>query len=490
MPSASQSLIELRDVTKAYPGVIALQDLDLAIAPGRVHAVVGLNGAGKSTLVNILAGTIRPDSGTIAAGMEHGRGRSVNMVPQDIVVVPEFSIGRNILLGNERRFPVRRRLDGAERGVVIAALDRVGLDFDPETSPAACSPQELRLVQIARALADPAAVLLLDEPTAVLPETEARLLLDTLTALRDTGEAIVYVSHRLGEVLNVADEITVLRDGRKVAAFARGDVDRQSLLDLLTKHTEKGDASASVPSELGGVVLELDEVSAAGFEPIDLEARAGEVIALVGMQGAGQSAVVQALAGLRAPVSGSVRVGGEKVVLSNPSTATGAGLMLVPADRRARGVVATMDIVENIALSPRSSARKGGLRWRRREREVAKGYVDRFSVKTPGLAARLATLSGGNQQKVVLGRAIEARPEVLLLDEPTQGIDVATKWDILTRIKNEARTIGFPVVAASSELEEIAGWADRALVFRQGEVVAHLEGDQITEELLLEHAVS
>ena len=490
MPSASQSLIELRGVTKAYPGVIALQDLDLAVAPGRVHAVVGLNGAGKSTLVKILAGTMRPDSGSIAAGMEHGRGRSVNMVPQDIVVVSEFSIGRNILLGNEGRFPVRRRLDSEEKRVVTAALDRVGLDPDPETPPATCSTQELRLVQIAKALADPADVLLLDEPTAVLPEGEASRLLDTLNGLRDAGEAIVYVSHRLGEVLQIADEITVLRDGRKVASFARGDVDRQDLLDLLTKHGEQGNAGSTVPRERGGVTLQLDEVSAAGFESLNLEVRAGEVIALVGVQGAGQSAVVQALAGLRPPVSGSVRVGGEKVALSSPSTATGAGLMLVPADRRAHGVVATMDIVENIALSPRSSATKGGLRWRRREREVAKRHVDRFSVKTPGLAAQLATLSGGNQQKVVLGRAIEARPEVLLLDEPTQGIDVATKWDILARIKSEARTIGFPVVAASSELEEIAGWADRALVFRQGEVVAHLEGDQITEELLLEHAVS
>ena len=490
MSSGKHPLIELRNVTKAYPGVIALQDLDLAVAPGRVHAVVGLNGAGKSTLVNILAGAAKPDSGSVEEGVDLGRRRSVNMVPQDIVVVPEFSIGRNILLGAERRFPVRRRLTSAEKQVVKAALDRVGLAVDPESPPSWCSTQELRLVQIAKALVDPADVLLLDEPTAVLPEGEASRLLDTLRALRDAGEAIVYVSHRLGEVLRIADEITVLRDGRKVASFARGEVDRQGLLDLLTKHGEQGQGLSAVASGRGEVVLELKEVSATGFRPLNLEARAGEVIALVGVQGAGQSSVIQALAGLLPVLAGSVHVGGQRVELLSPYAATDAGLMLVPADRRARGVVPTMDIVENISLSPRSSAQKAGWRWRLKEREVAKRHVDRFAIRTPGLSAQLATLSGGNQQKVVLGRAIEARPRVLLLDEPTQGIDVATKWDILARIKSEAWTIGSPVLAASSELEEIPGWADRALVFRQGEVVADFEGGQITEERLLEQAVS
>jgi ABC-type sugar transport system ATPase subunit len=490
MSSTVRPLIELRNVTKAYPGVIALQNLDLAIAPGRVHAVVGLNGAGKSTLVNILAGVTQPDSGSVEGRLDPGRRRSVNIVPQDIVVVPEFSIGRNVLLGAERRFPVRRRLTSAERRIVKAALDRVGLDIDPETSPASCSTQELRLVQVAKALVDPADVLLLDEPTAVLPEGEASRVLDTLTALRDAGEAIVYVSHRLGEVLHIADEITVLRDGRKVASFTRGEVDRQALLDLLTKHGEQGQMGSAGQSGQGEVVLELKEVSGRGFQPLTLEARAGEIIALVGVPGAGQSAVIQVLAGLQPSTGGSVHVSGESVELSSPHAATSAGLMLVPADRRARGVVSTMDIIENIALSPRSSTQKGGLRWRRREREVAKRHVDRFAIKAPRLSAQLATLSGGNQQKVVLGRAIEAQPRVLLLDEPTQGIDVATKWDILARIKSEAWTIGCPVLAASSGLEEIPGWADRALVFRQGDLVADLEGAQISEDRLLEYAVS
>ena len=275
-----------------------------------------------------------------------------------------------------------------------------------------------------------------------------------------------------------------------MASFTTGEVGRQDLLDLLTKHGISGNTGTLETQERGGVVLEVEGLVALGFRQVNLQARAGEVIALVGVQGAGQSAVVQALAGLRPPASGSVRLRGQTVAITGPSASTHAGLILVPADRRARGVVAAMDIVENIALSPRSSSKRRGFRRRRAERDVASRYVNRFGIKTPGLAAQLATLSGGNQQKVVLGRAIEARPEVLLLDEPTQGIDVATKWDILARIKSEAREIGCPVVAASSELEEIPGWADKVLIFRQGEVVGHLEGEQITEERLIEHAVS
>jgi rhamnose transport system ATP-binding protein len=281
----------------------------------------------------------------------------------------------------------------------------VGLDLAPEVFPDSCTIQELRLIQIARALADPAEVLLLDEPTAVLPEGDSTRLLDTLRSLRDSGEAIVYVSHRLGEVLDIADEITVLRDGAKVETLDRSDTDRPRLLDMLTKGAES-DVIADT-SEPGGPVLGLTAVAARGVRPVDLVARAGEVVALVGVQGAGQSELVQALAGI-SPMSGSVHIDGREVDVAGPERATGAGILMVPADRRARGVVSGMDIVANIALSPRSTARRFGMRRRGREREVAAGYVERFEVKTSGLGAEAGTLSGGNQQKVVLGRAMEA----------------------------------------------------------------------------------
>jgi ABC-type sugar transport system ATPase subunit len=306
--------------------------------------------------------------------------------------------------------------------------------------------------------------------------------------LRDEGEAVVYVSHRLGEVLEIADRITVLRDGRKVTEVDRGQVGREELLDLLTKGVEVG-FSYSEAAGLGEELLEVRDLVAPGCTSVNLVAKSGQVIALVGVQAAGQSSVVGALAGVLPKDAGTVRLRGRDVDISNLAAATKAGLMLVPADRRSKGIVGSMDIVENVALSPRSQASRGGIRRRTEERRVATRYVDRFRVKAPSIGTDVAVLSGGNQQKVSLARAIEARPKVLLLDEPTQGIDVATKWDILARIRDEARAGGFPVIAATSELEEIPGWADRALVFRRGTLVAELEGDQITEERLLQLAV-
>lgn len=485
-------LVEMRGVTKAYPGVLALDHVDLDVRAGEVHAVVGLNGAGKSTLVRLLAGLVQPDSGQIRwTNPPSSRGQAFSLVPQEILMVPELSIGRNVLLGIERRSLVRRRLDAREVALVLQALLRVGLEKHPETMPRDCTTAELRLVQITKALVDPGQVLLLDEPTAVLPESDAELLLKRVAALRDEGEAVVYVSHRIGEVVRLADRISVLRDGKKVAELQARDVDRQGLIDLLTKQIALGQAwETETAKPMGKILLEIQGLTADGFRDVNLTARAGEVVALVGLQDAGQSLVVQTLAGTRVADSGEVRIAGVPVVHANPTTATSHGLVLVPADRRTAGVVSSMDIQDNIALSPRSDAHRLGLRHRGQERKTAADYMRRFNIKAPSASTEVAVLSGGNQQKVALARALEAQPIVLLLDEPTQGIDVATKGDVLARIKHEARTRGQPVLAATSELEEVPGWADTALVFHRGEVVARLDGSEVTEERLLQLAVS
>ena len=484
--------MEMRGVTKAYPGVVALEHVDLDVRAGEVHAVVGLNGAGKSTLVRLLAGLVHPDSGHIRRpDRPSGRRHTFSLVPQEILMVPELSIGRNVLLGRERNPIVRRRLDAREMGLVLQALVRVGLDKHPETMPRECTTAELRLVQIAKALVDPGEVLLLDGPTAVLPESDADLLVKRVAALRNEGEAVVYVSHRIGEVVRLADRISVLRDGKKVAELQAREVDRQGLIDLLTKQIALTHAWETVtPEPLGKIQLEIQGLTADGFRDVNLTARAGEVVALVGLQDAGQSLVVQALAGIRGADSGEVRIAGVPVDFDSPTAATSHGLVLVPADRRTAGVVRSMDIQDNIVLSPRSGAHRLGLRNRRQERKTASDYMRRFRIKAPSASTEVAVLSGGNQQKVALARALEAQPRVLLLDEPTQGIDVATKGDVLARIKTEARTRGQPVLAATSELEEVPGWADTALVFHRGEVVARLHGTDVTEERLLQLAVS
>ena len=491
MSAHSNPMVSLRDVTKIYPGVVALQNLDLDIEEGTIHAIVGLNGAGKSTLVNLLAGVIKPDGGSIDFRSSIGsRPQAVSLVPQDIMMVPGLSVGRNILLGLETGFMVQHRLGTEELSMVMEALDRVGLRVHPETDPADCSVPQLRLAQIARALLAPGTVMLLDEPTAVLSEGDADRLLELIASLRDQGEAVVYVSHRLGEVLRLADLITVLRDGRKAASFARGEIDRTGLIDLLAKQRTTAARSVVAASPVSGaVVLGVENLSGVGFEGLNLSVRSGEVTALVGVQDAGHSQAVKALAGAKPSAAGTVKKDLVGLNLSSPATAVASGLVLVPAERRSAGVVGPMTVRENTVLSPRSTAKRFGWRLRKHERHTAAMYIAHLEIKTVS-GAPVSTLSGGNQQKVAIAKALEARPDVLLLDEPTQGIDAATKGDVLQLIKSEARRSGRAVIAATSQLEEVPGWADTVIVFKLGKAVARLTGSEITEERLLQLSIS
>ncbi|HKX75762.1 MAG TPA: sugar ABC transporter ATP-binding protein [Acidimicrobiia bacterium] len=482
-------LVRLRGVTKAYPGVVAVDDLDLDIHAGRVHAIVGLNGAGKSTVVNLLAGLVKPDVGRIEfPDRGHASFNEVSLVPQELVFVPGLSVGRNILLGHEGRL-TRQSLTKAETTTVKDVLDRVGLEVHPDRYPGECSVPQIRLIQIAKALIARGKVMLLDEPTAVLSPREASRLMERVKALRSQGEAVVYVSHRLSEVLLLGDVITVLKDGRKIDSFRRGEIDRDGLISLLARD-QPGMKELQRESLRGGEpVLRVEDLAARGFEGLTLGVRQGEVMALVGLQDAGQSWAVRTLAGLNPPSRGSVRLREEQLDLSSPISVVARGMTLVPAERRTSGVVGSMTVRENVVISPRARGHRWGLRLRRVEQRTSDSYLWRLRVKArrPQL---VATLSGGNQQKVAIARALETQPRVLLLDEPTQGIDAATKGEVLRLIKTEARTNAASVIASTSQLDEVPGWADRAVVFRLGQVVAALDGKEITEAALLEHSLS
>ncbi|HKX74490.1 MAG TPA: sugar ABC transporter ATP-binding protein [Acidimicrobiia bacterium] len=469
--------------------MVAIQDLDLDIFGGQIHSIVGLNGAGKSTVVHLLAGVLQTDWGTVSASKESGRTLpEVSLVPQELMFVPTLSVGRNITLGHESTL-TRRPLSRQEHQRVVEVLRRVGLDLDPTTDPGGCSAPQLRLIQVAKALYAPGTVMLLDEPTAVLAARDADRLMSRLETLRDQGEAIVYVSHRLSEVLRLSDVITVLKDGQKVGFFERGQVTREELLDLLTSDRPDGDRNhLSAVAPLDSTVLELKGLSAPGFDRLDLQVNAGEVVALVGLQDAGQSSAVRALAGLNPPIAGSVHLGGEQVGVSDPTAAVAAGITLVPAERRTAGVIGNMTVRENTVISPRARSQRLGLRLRNQERRVADTYRKRLRIKS-GATQLVAMLSGGNQQKVAIARALETQPRVLLLDEPTQGIDAATKGEILSLLKSAARDAGAALLASTSQLDEVPGWADRVVVFRQGQVVGVLAGHEVSEPALLAMSV-
>ncbi len=492
--------VSLRSISKAYPGVQALHQVDLTLEPGEIHAIVGLNGAGKSTLVRILAGLIAPDSGVIEL---HGtqlvdlrpweaRRRGITVVPQEVVALPSLPIGRSVMLGQERFWVRREQLGAEERRRVGAMLQRLGAGYADSAYPADLGVSELRLAQIARALLAEAQVMVLDEPTAVLPEADTEWLLARLRQLRDEGEAILYVSHRLGEVMQLADRITVLRDGRSLGTYAAGAMDREELISLMAGDEDVDGRTARVTplaenKIAGHPVLTITGLTRAGdFSDVELEARPGQIVALVGLQGGGQSRLLACLAGLLDIDSGGVTVRGAEIRMGSVAEAIRHGVVLVPADRRSGGVVAPMSIKDNIALPSRSSSKRGIIRLLRREQQVANEYVRRFALRPASSSTLAGALSGGNQQKVAVAKALEADPVVLLLDEPTQGIDVHSKAEVLGLIRDVVRTGNRCALIASSEIEEVIDGADVVYVMRLGRIVARLGRNELDHDRILQ----
>jgi len=496
--------LELVGVTKQFPGVLALDGVDLALFPGEIQALVGENGAGKSTLIKIITGVYVADKGVIAVGGRETRiatprsalESGITLVPQDILMIPEMSIGRNILLGMEDRSAAAQSLGLEERARIEEALSRVGLRLDPGVKAGSLNVPQLRLAQIARALLQAGHVIVLDEPTAVLSEADSEHLLDRLEAFRKEGKAILYVTHRLSEVMRLADRITILRDGRRVGHFKRGEVSRDEILSLVAKDGARMDeaprAEPTLSVDPGDTVLSVKGLSAPPkFSDVDLDVREHEIIGIAGVQGSGHGQLLRAIAGVDTASAGEIRVDGRGVTLGAPRASYGRGVLLVPADRRGSAIVPRQSIRENIVLSGRvrESCRRFGLRWPGAERRIAQTYIDMFSVRPPQTEAKIGTLSGGNQQKVALARALESDARVLLIDEPTQGIDVRTKAEIHSLLRRVARERKCAVVVASSEFEELIGLAQTVHVMRLGRLVKALPGEGITYRQILEHAL-
>ncbi len=497
-----EALAALRSVSKRYPGVVALDDVTVELRRREVHALVGENGAGKSTLVKLLAGAILPSTGTIEvdgrdvvlrsphAARKHG----ITYVPQDVQAVPQLSVGRNIMLGMETGLAPKSWLTRREGAAVAAALTRAGASFDPATPASRLSVPELRLAQLARALIRPGDVVILDEPTAVLAAADAEHLLQRLLAFREAGKAILYISHRISEVLQIADRITVLRDGRNVGTFDRAAVTREQIIRLMAK-AEQGEQSR--PSlrasrravDAAAVVLTAEDLSVGlRLSRVSLTVRAGEIIGVAGLQGSGHGSLLHAVAGIEKYESGSITVAGRRLVPGDVRDSYDAGAILLPADRRGSAIVPTQNVRENVVLPTGTRTRAFGFRRLREERRTARRYVERLGIRPPALGALALNLSGGNQQKLALARALEASPKLLLLEEPLQGIDINAKEEIRAVIRSLASE-GLAVLIASSDFEDVLGLADTIHVMCLGHLVAALDGATATYEQILHHAV-
>jgi rhamnose transport system ATP-binding protein len=490
-------LVKLSGVSKSFGGVPALHTVDFDVQAGEVHALVGENGAGKSTLVRIITGAHAPDTGKVEiAGQPLDRADpllarqlGIAAIYQQPALFPDLSVAENLALGLEAGGSWRRVGWRERRRRATALLARLGAAIDPDAEAGSLRMAEQQLVEIARALGGQARVLVMDEPTASLAEAEAERLFQLIGELRQAGVGIVYVSHRLGEVLRIADRVTVLRDGALVATRPAAELTSNELIRLMVgRELDAVFPKRAVPR--GGRVLEARGLScrATRVREVTLELFAGEILGLAGLMGSGRTELAHVLFGLTPADGGALFVQGRPVRIDLPSRAVALGLAYVPEDRRRHGVIPEMGVAANATLAVLRWIVRGPFLDGGKERELAQGFVDRFAIRTPSLDTPVAYLSGGNQQKVALSRWLATRPAVLILDEPTQGVDVGAKAEI-HRLMVDLAEQGLAILMISSELPEILGMSDRIAVMREGTVVGTLAREAANQEKLLALAV-
>ncbi len=486
-------IFRLAGVTKRFGGVTAVEAVDFDLRRGEVHAQVGENGAGKSTLVKLVGGLYVPDEGRVEVGGEvvqfssprDSEAAGIAMIPQELDLFLELSAAENLFVG--RRRPRRpwgaldwRQMEARAR----EQLGALGVEFDVEAPVERLSMANRQIMLIAKALMGDAAAVVMDEPTSSLTEREAARLFRIIDELTARGVGVVYISHRLGEVFMVADRITVLRDGQHVRTAPASELDSEEVVRLMVGRS-LDELFSRGGHEAGDVALEVRGLTRTGeFEDIDLTVRHGEVVGIAGLIGAGRTELAQTIFGVRAAERGEVLVDGEPVELDSPAAAMEAGIGYVPEERQSQGLVLPFTIAANISLSILGRLSRLGFVASQRERETADGFAEQLAIRGARVSEPVSRLSGGNQQKVVLAKSLAGGPQVLLLDEPTRGVDVGAKSEIyrlIDRLASEGRAI----VLISSELEEVLSMADRVLVMREGRVSAELSREEATQERVI-----
>jgi len=503
-PASNDVLLQASGITKSFPGVRALDGVNLTVRRGRLNALLGENGAGKSTLMNILAGVFPPDSGTVTlegrpVGFKNPReaqAAGISIIFQELNLVPELSIAENIFIGRE---PMTRfgLVDFARMNADAAALlKELELDADPRTLVSQLKVGAQQVVEIAKAISFNARVIIMDEPTSAITEYEIEMLFRQIKRLKQNGVGLIYITHKLDELPEIADDITVFRDGKLVGANEFREVTRDEMIRMMVGR-ELAELFPKSQAKLGEVVLRAKNISLRHAERADdfavrdvsFEVRRGEVLGIFGLMGAGRTELLQTIFGLHPKTSSSeVEIENRRVVIKSPQEAIAAGLALAPEDRKAEGVVLGLSVAHNTTLSCLPRIERFGLLQPQRERELVGGYVSRLRVKTPSIDQIIVNLSGGNQQKVVLAKWLATEPKVLLLDEPTRGIDINAKKEIYVLIDELAQS-GLGVVMVSSELPEILGIADRIMVLCEGRKTAEFSRAEATEEKVVKAAL-
>ena len=493
--TAGRPTLELREVTKAFGAVMALRSGSITVEAGSIHALVGENGAGKSTMVKIAAGVYRRDSGEILlngrsvdfATTADSKSLGIAVIYQEPTLFPDLSVTENIFMGRQP-LTAGRRIDrtGMHRQAQ-ELFNRLGVHIDPRRPALGLSIADQQIIEIAKAISLDAKVLIMDEPTAALSGVEVDRLFAVARSLRDEGRALVFISHRFDEVFELCDKVTVMRDGEYIATRNVADTDVDEIVALMVGR-EVGDLFPKVSTEIGKPVLQVQGLNNAGvFHDISFEVRAGEIVGLAGLVGAGRSEIARAIFGVDRYESGAVTLDGKAVPPHNPRAAIRAGMAYIPEDRRKQGLVTEASVARNIAGVIRRGLSKGGLLTSRAESRAAGPWAGKLEVKTAALDMTATTMSGGNQQKVVIAKWLATDPKLLIIDEPTRGIDVGTKAEV-HRLLSELAGQGMAVLMISSELPEVLGMADRVLVVCEGQLTADIPREDATPENVMRAA--
>lgn len=496
----STPLLEVRGVSKAFPGVQALDNVDFEAYAGEVVALLGENGAGKSTLMKILSGAYHMDKGEIRLKDQpvrpqdphHAQQLGISIIYQEFNLTPNQSVATNIFLGRE---PYEKGLNGLIRFVdrqymrreAAKLLARVGARFSVDALVRDLSVAEQQMVEIAKALADKAEVIIMDEPTSALGEEEVAVLFDIIKSLREQGLAIIFITHRLEEIFRIADRVIVFRDGKRVGGMPIAEATPQKIISLMVGRPLE-EVFQHSDTQKGDIVLEVRGLTRRGvIEDVSFALRRGEILGLAGLVGAGRTETVRAIFGADPLDAGEIIVDGKKVEIHSPEVAVKAGLALVPESRQVQGLMLIHSVERNIAIPNLDHLFPNRIINQQKTRDLGQRYIDRLNIRTPSLAQKVMFLSGGNQQKVVLAKWLATNPKVLILDEPTRGIDVGAKAEVHA-IMNQLAQQGIGIIMISSEMPEILAMSDRIVVMSEGQVAGILDRAEATQERIMAYA--
>ncbi len=488
-----QPILSLNSISKSFPGVQALDSVNLEVYPGEIHALVGENGAGKSTLMRIISGASSKDSGSMQwRGYEvdiktpiEAQNLGIAMIHQELALIPYIDIGKNIFLGREPQGKIPGLIDWSNLYQASSdILDGLGLNISPKTIIKDLTIAQQQMIEVAKSLSMDASLLVMDEPTSALTDWEVETLFEQMSRLRSEGVSIIFISHRLEEVYRVADKVTVLRDGRLIGTHPADSLSENEIVKMMVGRELV--ASKTHESHSTDVsVLQLNDVHTSGIvRGVSLDLKEGEILGISGLVGAGRTELLEAIFGVRHITQGQILLEGEQIELDSPSKAIHSGVGFVPEDRKAQGLFLNMGVRQNIVLAALDTLTRLGIVLRTRANALTSSLIKQLDIRPPNQQQRVRNLSGGNQQKVVIARWLALEPRVLLLDEPTRGIDVGAKSEIHALLDQMAKT-GVAILMVSSELPEILSVCDRILVMREGRLMLETEPDSTTQDEIM-----